>query len=208
MVTGILGWQTALVVGGILLTKYGKEIGNFFSELFTGGPKIKSTTELVRDLNKAVSEDESIQGKIVKVRVLSQQWNELGDNLEAKKRFIKENAAALNEVGEGIDTVNEAETVLKNNTEDYVKALVERSMAEVAIKKATEYILEYNEARDNMKEGPDFWQNVGIGALAIVTGGAYNIGSWYKGQAKDMELRTGSDPARTMCGKGSRRLCA
>ena len=89
---------------------------------------------MVRDLNKAVSEDESIQGKIVKVRVLSQQWNELGDNLEAKKRFIKENAAALNEVGEGIDTVNEAETVLKNNTEDYVKALVERSMAEVAIK--------------------------------------------------------------------------
>ena len=192
MVTGILGWQTALVVGGILLTKYGKEIGNFFSELFTGGPKIKSTTELVRDLNKAVSEDESIQGKIVKVRVLSQQWNELGDNLEAKKRFIKENAAALNEVGEGIDTVNEAETVLKNNTEDYVKALVERSMAEVAIKKATEYILEYNEARDNMKEGPDFWQNVGIGALAIVTGGAYNIGSWYKGQAKDMEVANGN----------------
>lgn len=188
MVTGILGWQTALVVGITLLTKYGKEIGNFFSELFTGGPKIKSTAELVRDLNKAVSEDESIQGKIIKIRVLSQQWNELGDNLEAKKRFIKENAAALNEVGEGIDTVNEAETVFKNNTEDYVKALVERSMAEVAIKKATEYILEYNKARDNMKEGPDFWQNVGIGALAIATGGAYNIGSWYKGQAKDMEV--------------------
>lgn len=56
MLKAILGWQTALVVGITLLTAYGKEIGQFIKNLFTGKERIDAMAFSQKQLNKAMTE--------------------------------------------------------------------------------------------------------------------------------------------------------
>ena len=55
-VKGYFGWQTALVVGITLLTAYGKEIGQFIKNLFTGKERIDAMAFSQKQLNKAMTE--------------------------------------------------------------------------------------------------------------------------------------------------------
>lgn len=190
LISSILSWQTALVVGITVITAYGKEIGAFFKQLFTGGQIAKTTEDRINGLNEALSQDQSIQEKIAKIRVLNEQWQELGNNLQEKEQFIKDNAEAFNSLGKGIDTVIEAESILINNTETYIQAMLDRERANLAVEEAAKAMMEAEKHQRNMQEGPSFWQSVGIGALGAITGGVYNIGSWYKGQVQSIKAES------------------
>lgn len=56
MLSGILSWQTALVVGITLLVAYGKEIGNFVSELFTGKKAFDAAEVAASNFHRAMTE--------------------------------------------------------------------------------------------------------------------------------------------------------
>lgn len=56
MLKSIVGWQTAIVVGITLLTTYGKEVGQFVKNLFTGKERIDAMAFSQKQLNKAMTE--------------------------------------------------------------------------------------------------------------------------------------------------------
>lgn len=56
MLKSIVSWQTAIVVGITLLTTYGKEVGQFVKNLFTGKERIDAMAFSQKQLNKAMTE--------------------------------------------------------------------------------------------------------------------------------------------------------
>lgn len=75
LLKSIVSWQTALVVGITLVTAYGKEIGNFFSQLFGGTPKMRTATQMFGDVNKAVSENsKTLADNLLRYKELQREW--------------------------------------------------------------------------------------------------------------------------------------
>lgn len=118
MVGIIAGAVTAL---GVLVYKYmsaKNEVANFNKELN------KSAVDAVAPL-------------ITKVNKLSEEYTKLGDDLEAKKKFIDNNKEAFKELGVKVGSVEEAESLLVKNTEKFIKAQVARAKSESARQKIT-----------------------------------------------------------------------
>lgn len=64
-----------------------------------------------------------------KYKLLQIKWQQLGNDMSAKKRFIQENATAFNELGQQIDTVKQAEEMLINNSDAFISAIKLRAKA-------------------------------------------------------------------------------
>lgn len=81
---------------------------------------------------------------IGRIEELSAQWKALGDNMEAKKRFVEENQQAFNDLGAAVSGVTDAENILIANKDAFVSAQREKAKAlaytEVAAKKEKELL--------------------------------------------------------------------
>lgn len=56
LLQGIVSWQTALVVGITVLVAYGKDISNFFSELFTGKKAFDAAAAAAQNFHNALAQ--------------------------------------------------------------------------------------------------------------------------------------------------------
>src|SRR3712207_9346175 len=56
------------------------------------------------------------------VEMLSAQWKSLGDNLEAKKKFIDNNKKAFDELGVSVSGVTDAENLLVANKDAFIRS--------------------------------------------------------------------------------------
>lgn len=81
---------------------------------------------------------------IGRIEELSAQWKALGDNMEAKKRFVEENQQAFNDLGVAVSGVTDAENILIANKDAFVSAQREKAKAlaytEVAAEKEKELL--------------------------------------------------------------------
>lgn len=73
---------------------------------------------------------------ITNFRELSLKWQQLGDDMNAKKKFIDENREALEKLGVEVRNVADADELLINKAEDYVKAQVAMAKADAYRAKA------------------------------------------------------------------------
>lgn len=137
MLKSIGSWQTMLVVGITLLTAYGKEIGQWVKELFKGKKAIDEVAiameianekgEAYKDAFKSAS---STYGQnLVLLNQLQDKWNQLGDGLNAKKRFIDENKTSFSNLGVSVTSVKDAENLFVGNTATFVEAMKIRAQA-------------------------------------------------------------------------------
>lgn len=69
---------------------------------------------------------------------LNMEYEALGNNLEAKKKFINENQEAFNKLGISITDVNDAENLFNNGGEKFITSLSLRAKAAAAMEMATE----------------------------------------------------------------------
>lgn len=139
VVSSIVSWQTGLVVGITLLTAYGKEIGNWVKSLFSAKEEAISMEQAIRNVNKALEEDGyGIGEQIVKVRELQKAWSDLGDDLDARKKFITDNKDAFDELGVKVTDVNDAENLLVRNTDAFIESMKARAIATAGQKLAAE----------------------------------------------------------------------
>lgn len=85
------------------------------------------------------------------IKDLSARWTELGDNLEAKKKFIEENRQKFEELGVSINGVTDAENLLVANKDAFIEAQIEKAKAmtyvQLAMDKQKEALLKL-EKRD------------------------------------------------------------
>lgn len=114
---------------------------------------------------------ENAYKSIATIEDLSLKWNALGDDLEAKKKFIEENKAAFDELGVSINGVTDAENLLINNKQAFINAQIEKAKALVYLQQAQEKVktlLEqeqaYNAMPDNVTKTRSVKHGAGMGA--------------------------------------------
>ena len=79
---------------------------------------------------------------IAAIMDLSQRWNELGNDLEAKKQFIEDNKKAFDELGASVNDVVDAENLLAKNKDAFINAQIEKAKAAIYLQQATEKVKE------------------------------------------------------------------
>ena len=109
----------------------------------------KEGTKTQEEMNKSVAENAAIP--IAKVEELSMKWNRLGNNLDAKKKFVDDNKKAFNELGIAILDVVDAENLLNSNKDSFISAMIEKAKAAQYIKQQEKNIAELILAEQNIE---------------------------------------------------------
>lgn len=161
-----LSLNTLLSVGITLLTVYGKDIFEWGKNLLSSSSSAKAASEAQRDLSsstgdyaKALKNSTSSYGEnLVTLRNLQAEWNNLGDDLNKQKQFIIDNASEFKKLDVSVTDVNDAENLLVDNTDAFVKAMALRAQATAAQKLAQEKYAEALQKRieaENLQKKAD-----------------------------------------------------
>lgn len=79
---------------------------------------------------------------IASIMELSDKWNALGNDLEAKKQFIENNKKAFEDLGVSVRDVVDAENVLVANKTAFINAQIEKAKATIYLQQAQEKVKE------------------------------------------------------------------
>ena len=79
---------------------------------------------------------------IASIMELSDKWNALGNDLEAKKQFIENNKKSFEDLGVSVRDVVDAENVLVANKTAFIKAQIEKAKATIYLQQAQEKVKE------------------------------------------------------------------
>lgn len=107
----------------------------------------------VEDFNNYIADAAS--KPITKIEELSIKWNRLGDDLKAKEAFVRDNQKAFQELGVAVFDVLEAENLLNNNKEAFIKSQIEKAKAVAYLSTAQDKIKELIKAEEEYKSMPE-----------------------------------------------------
>lgn len=134
--------------------------------------KFRELNQAKEDINKGMADAGA--PAIITIEKLSKKWNELGDNLQDKSRFIDENKSEFEKLGASINSVNDAEKLLNDGKNKFIKALMDKAKATAAynvlVEKQKELIdaqLTYGGKKDENGKytgdtGIHFWTEVDV----------------------------------------------
>lgn len=89
------------------------------------------------------------------IEELSAKWVQLGNDLKAKERFIRENKKAFDDLGVSVNSVTDAENLLIANKDRFIKAQIAKAKAAVYTAQALERVKELVEKEQEYKAMPD-----------------------------------------------------
>lgn len=129
--------------------------------------KMASAKNEVADLNKELNKQstESVAPLIVKVNQLKKEYNALGDDLNAKKKYYEEHKEEIKGINENLDTQDKFENAIIKNTAQFVEAQINRAKAEAARSMITEKVKEQLTAqmeyeRRYVNDQKTFWEGI------------------------------------------------
>ena len=117
---------------------------------------------------------------IAAIMDLSARWNELGNDLEAKKQFIEDNKKAFEELGASVNDVVDAQNLLVNNKTAFINAQIEKAKATIYLQQATEKVKELIKKEQEVAAMPEK-------SSTYVQTSSFGTGYWVEGinQAKE-----------------------
>ena len=135
--------------------------------IMVGLDKLIAKGEKAREEQESLAESMAgtLAPQIAKVRELQKAWRELGDDLEARRRFIKEHQGEFEQLGIAIDGVNEAEAFFASKTDSFIESLKLRAKAMAQMERAValyKEALEESEEAEQMKTS--LWDYLKAGA--------------------------------------------
>lgn len=140
IVSALLSWQTALVVVLYALSAHGKEIIHWIQVAWSGQKAIADMGDVVEAVGDKIGDSTKQLGEQVAVlRKLQIEWNNLGGNLKKQQQFIKDNKTEFDKLDVSINNVSQAEKLLVDGTDEFIKALYARAKATAAMQVAAEY---------------------------------------------------------------------
>ena len=92
---------------------------------------------------------------IASIMELSDKWNALGNDLEAKKQFIENNKKAFEDLGVSVRDVVDAENVLVANKKAFINAQIEKAKATIYLQQAQEKVKELIKKEQEYNAMPD-----------------------------------------------------
>lgn len=182
VLSSLFSWQTALTTGIMLLVMYGDEIVDWVKGLFTAKDALENTRKAQEEFNAYISklnEDwrnsvaTTAGENIAAYQRLVREYNALGDNMNAKKKFITDNQDAFHELGFSVNGVTDAENLFVRNTDAVVNALVARAKAaayEQEITDATQRYIKQTEYNNSTVSGGGYYKTIHAGQNWTSTG--------------------------------------
>ena len=148
----VFGWIAA-AIGALIAV-----ISHFVSKANEGK---KAAQEFYKSLA------ENAYKPIATIEELSLKWNALGDDLEAKKKFIEDNKAAFDELGVAVLDVVDAENLLNKGKNAFINAQIEKAKALIYLQQAQEKVKTLLEQEQAYNAMPDtVTKNVMVGVAA------------------------------------------
>ena len=147
LLSGIVSWQTALVVGITVLSMYGKEIIAWAKSLVEGRKSLADTLETLEEFQESVADTSA--STVAQLQRMAAEWTALGDNLDAKELYILNNKSAFDQLGVSISDVSDAENIFVTNKDKFIDSITARAQAAAAMDMAAE---EYKKAIQKMQE--------------------------------------------------------
>lgn len=136
----VVSWNAVVSIAVTLIAVFGEKIGDWVKEMTSAERRMSATEKAVHSFNKAIEENGlGIGDVIVKIKAMKAAWIELGNDMKAKEKYVQEQADAFRDLGAQIDNVADAENFLISQTDDYVKSMQLRAMADAARRMAGEY---------------------------------------------------------------------
>lgn len=136
--------------------------------------KAREAKKEAKEFNEEVAK---MAGKPVSsINQLAIAWNKLGNDIKAKEKFIIEHASKFDELGVAIKNVEEAENLLQNNTDAFVRSEIEKAKAMATRAKAASFIEELIQNEEKLEAArakPKVTRFVGGGMFG--GGGTYEI---------------------------------
>lgn len=137
ILSSFLGWQTLLSIGVTLVTIYGKEIGEFFAEMFRGTKTIDRAKIALESFNEALKggEYEEAYTKVSKVNIAFKQARE---GVISKEQALK---VYNKELGETMGVTKDfavAENTFIKQARNYVDATLAKAQANILLQKSAE----------------------------------------------------------------------
>ena len=134
VISSLFSWQTALVVGLSILSRYGAQIIKFIGDVISGRNALTGLAKATKDVNEELKKSDGDFGKnIAKVHRLAVEYNGLNTQAE-KVNWIKENADAWRELNVAMDGVADAENLFNSGASRIKMAFAERARAAAAYK--------------------------------------------------------------------------
>ena len=132
---------------------------------------------------------------IAKIMELSQEWNELGNNIKEKEAFIRQHAQAFDELGVAIKNVSDAENAL-SDPQAFIDAQIAKTKAMVFLEKAEEDVKKLIKAEQEYNAMPDM-------VTHYVQSGTFGGGYSYQAENKaKAEKKKEMDELRETISKG------
>lgn len=124
------------------------------------GALVGVLTSLFSASSEAEEQQEKLNEKIVEsaaepvasLSKLSAQYSLLGDNMQAKQKFIEDNKEEFDKLGISIASVSDAEEVLIQNKEKFIQAQIAKAAASAAYEELKEKAKELVEAEQELAE--------------------------------------------------------
>ena len=92
---------------------------------------------------------------IATIEDLSLKWNALGDDLDAKKKFIEENKAAFDELGAAVLDVVDAEKLLNAGKDKFIQAQIDKAKAMLLVQQAQDKVKTLLEEEQKLQAMPE-----------------------------------------------------
>lgn len=157
IISALFSWQTALVVVLYALSAHGKEILHWIQVMWSGQKTVADMADVVDSVDDVLAKNtKSLGEQIATLKKLSVEWKNLGGNLKKQQQFIKDNQSEFNKLDVSINNVNQAENLLVDNTDVFIKALYARAKATAAMQVAAEY---YGKAIENQFDFEQNWKD-------------------------------------------------
>lgn len=157
VISALFSWQTALVVVLYALSAHGEEILHWIQIMWSGQKTVANMADVVDSVDDVLAKNtKSLGEQIATLRKLSVEWKNLGGNLKKQQQFIKDNQSEFNKLDVSINNVNQAENLLVDNTDVFIKALYARAKATAAMQVAAEY---YGKAIENQFDFEQNWKD-------------------------------------------------
>lgn len=135
--------------------------------------KAREAAKAQEEFNKAMIE--SAYKPVAAIENLSLKWNQLGDDLDAKKKFVEANKKAFDELGVAVRDVADAERILNSGKDAFIAAQIAKAKAMIYVQQSTEKIKKQMELEAEIAKMSDT-------RTYFVGGGSFGGGTYYTGE--------------------------
>lgn len=133
LTSAVLSWQTVMIAGIFLLTKFGAQLVDWIGKLISGRNAVMSYSEAIDNMNKEIAENGSEFGRnMAAYKRLQAEWKNTSSEKERIK-WIKIHKSELEQLTTKVKDVDSAEDFFVKNTANVIRGFELRAKAAAAM---------------------------------------------------------------------------